>query len=119
MIAGRSVLWIVIICTSSAIFGAAMIMLLTRLFPLPRATAEALQAALAGIEQTRPRQLPGVADFFKGVVPDNVFAAATNGDVLPLVVFAMLFALALGSHLGPGAAIASSACSRRSPTPCS
>jgi Na+/H+-dicarboxylate symporter len=38
----------------------------------------------------------GVADFFKGVIPDNVFAAATNGDVLPLVVFAVLFALALG-----------------------
>ena len=40
--------------------------------------------------------MPGVADFFKGVIPENVFAAATNGDVLPLVVFAVLFALALG-----------------------
>ena len=96
IIAGRSVLWIVLICTSSAIFGAAMITLLTRLFPLPRATAEALQSALAGIEQSKT-ELPGIADFFKGVIPDNVFAAATNGDVLPLVVFSILFALALGS----------------------
>jgi proton glutamate symport protein len=96
IIAGRSVLWMVIICTASAIFGAAMIMLLTRVFPLSRATAEALQSALSGIEQPAT-QLPGVADFFKGVVPDNVFAAATNGDVLPLVVFSILFALALGS----------------------
>ena len=38
--------------------------------------------------------MPGVADFFKGIIPDNVIAAASNGDVLPLVVFAMLFALA-------------------------
>jgi Na+/H+-dicarboxylate symporter len=37
-----------------------------------------------------------VADFFKGVIPDNVFASATNGDILPLVVFSLLFALALG-----------------------
>ena len=96
VIAGRSVLWMVVICTASAIFGAAAIMLLTQLFPLPPATAAALQSALAGIEQS-PTALPGVADFFKGIVPDNVFAAATNGDVLPLVVFAILFALALGS----------------------
>ena len=96
VIAGRSVIWMVIICTSSAIFGAAMITLLTQMFPLPRETAAALQAALAGIEQSTT-SLPGIADFFKGIVPENVFAAATNGDVLPLVVFSILFALALGS----------------------
>jgi len=95
-IAGRSVLWIVIVCTASAIFGAVMIVVLTHLFPLPRGTAEGLQSALAGIEQKAAGPMPGVADFFKGVIPDNVFAAATNGDVLPLVVFAVLFALALG-----------------------
>ena len=95
-IAGRSVMWIVIVCTASAIFGAVMIVALTHLFPLPRGTAEGLQGALAGIEQKASGPLPGVADFFKGVIPDNVFAAATNGDVLPLVVFAVLFALALG-----------------------
>jgi len=95
-IAGRSVLWIVIVCTASAAFGAVMILLLTNLFPLPRGTAQGLQAALAGLEQKSSGPLPGVADFFKGVIPDNVFAAATNGDVLPLVVFALLFALALG-----------------------
>lgn len=94
-IAGRSVLWIVIICTASSVFGTLMILLLTRLFPLSRATAHGLQTALAGVEQTAAGPLPGIADFFKGVVPDNVFASAANGDVLPLVVFAVLFALAL------------------------
>jgi Na+/H+-dicarboxylate symporter len=95
-IAGRSVLWIVIICTASAIFGAVAIVALTHMFPLPRGTAEGLQGALSGIEQKAAGPMPGVADFFKGVIPDNVFAAATNGDVLPLVVFSVLFALALG-----------------------
>jgi proton glutamate symport protein len=96
-VAGRSVLWIVILCTASAIFGAVAILLLTRFFPLPRGTAGALQAALAGVEQKTAMPLPGIADFFKGIIPPNVFAAATNGDVLPLVVFSVLFALALGS----------------------
>ena len=93
-IAGRSVLWIVIICTASAIFGALAILALTAMFPLPRETAMGLQTALAGIERSSA-PVAGVADFFKGVIPDNVFAAATNGDILPLVVFSVLFALAL------------------------
>jgi proton glutamate symport protein len=95
-IAGRSVLWMVIICTISAIFGALAILLLTRIFPLSRATAAGLQSALGSIENKAPQSLPGIADFFKGVIPDNVIAAAANGDILPLVVFSVLFALALG-----------------------
>jgi len=100
-VAGRTVLWIVIICTASSAFGALMVLLLTGVFPLPRETAAGLQAALGGIEQTAPAELPGIVDFFKGVVPNNVVAAATNGDVLPLVVFAVLFALALGRIAAP------------------
>jgi Na+/H+-dicarboxylate symporter len=95
-IAGRSVLWIVIICTLSAIFGTLMILMLTHAFPLPRATAAGLQAAMSGIENKAPASLPGIAEFFKGVIPDNVVAAAANGDILPLVVFSVMFALALG-----------------------
>lgn len=94
-VAARSVLWIVIICTASALFGALAITALTSLFPLARETAGPLQAALAGLEQKSPAELAGIADFFKGVIPDNVVAAAANGDVLPLVVFALLFAFAL------------------------
>ena len=94
-IAGRSVLWIVIICTTSAIFGAVSVVLLTDMFPLSRETAQLLQVALGQVEQTASGPLPGAAEFFKGVVPSNVIAAASNGDVLPLAVFAVLFALAL------------------------
>jgi Na+/H+-dicarboxylate symporter len=92
----------VIICTVSAVFGAIMVMVLTRLFPLARATASGLQTALAGVEQTASGPLPGISDFFKGVIPDNIFASASNGDVLPLVVFSVMFALALGYISGPG-----------------
>ena len=44
-IAGRSVVWIVIICTISSVFGAVATVLLTRTFPLARGTASALQGA--------------------------------------------------------------------------
>jgi len=95
-VAARSVVWIVIICTASAIFGAIAILALVHLFPLPHSTAVGLQAALGGIENKTPASLPGIAEFFKGVIPDNVVSAAANGDILPLVVFSVLFALALG-----------------------
>jgi proton glutamate symport protein len=94
-IAATSVLWIVIVCTVSAVFGALVMLLLTHIFPLAPSTAEGLRGALAGVEQKATGPLPGVADFFKGAIPSNVFAAASNGDVLPLVIFALLFALAL------------------------
>ena len=51
-IAGRSILWFVIVCTSSAIFGAVMMSLLVRWFPLPQGAGEALQAGLAAIDQS-------------------------------------------------------------------
>lgn len=95
-IAGGTMIWIVALCTASAVFGALAILLLTHLFPLARETAAGLQGALAGIESKAPTSLPGIAEFFKGVIPSNVFAAASNGDILPLVVFSTLFALALG-----------------------
>jgi proton glutamate symport protein len=99
-IAGRSVTWIVIVCTSSAIFGTMMMLLLTNVFPLPQTAAEALRAGLAGITPgAAAGPMPGVADFFREIVPDNVIAAASNGEVLPLVVFSLLFALA-ASRIG-------------------
>ena len=94
-IAGKAVLWIVIICTGSAVFGALAVLLLTHLFPLSRHTAGLLQAALGSVEQKTSGPLPGAAEFFKGIVPPNAIAAATNGDILPLTVFTLLFALAL------------------------
>ena len=94
-VAGRSVLWIVLICTVSAVFGALSTLLLTHAFPLSRETAQLLQGALGHVEQQTSAPLPGAAEFFKGMVPSNVIAAASNGDVLPLTVFAVLFALAL------------------------
>ena len=95
-VAGRTVLWIVIICTASAILGMALMQLLVSLFPLSGSAAAALQAAVAGVAATAEgAPVAGASDILGGIIPDNVVAAASNGDILPLVVFSLLFALAL------------------------
>lgn len=95
-IAARSILWFVIICTLSAIFGAVMMTVMTQAFPLPAEAGQALKAGLAAIDNsTASAPIPNVADFFRNIVPSNVIAAASNGDVLPLVIFTVLFALAV------------------------
>lgn len=95
-IAGRSVMWFVIVCTGSAIFGALTMPLLIDLFPLPDSSIQALQAGLAALDPGAvTAAAPTVADFFRGIIPSNVVAAASNGDVLQLVVFTLVFALAI------------------------
>lgn len=42
-------------------------------------------------------ELPGIVDFFTGLIPRNPFAAAADGRLLPLLVFAVLFGAAAGT----------------------
>lgn len=94
-IATHSVLWIVAVCTASAIFGVVAMQVLVGLFPLPQSAAEALRAGLAGVDSAAlSAPIPGIGDFFRGIVPANVIASAGEGEILPLVVFALLFGLA-------------------------
>jgi Na+/H+-dicarboxylate symporter len=55
-----------------------------------------MQAGLASINPSAAAAVvPKAEDFVRNIVPSNVIAAAANGDVLPLVVFTLLFALAV------------------------
>jgi Na+/H+-dicarboxylate symporter len=95
-VAGRTVLWIVTICTASAILGMLLMQLLVGIFPLSGGAATALQSAVAAVAPTAEgAPVAGASDIFGGIIPDNVVAAAANGEILPLVVFSLLFALAL------------------------
>jgi hypothetical protein len=42
-------------------------------------------------------ELPGLVDFVLGLIPDNPFAAASSGQLLPLIVFTALFGAAAGT----------------------
>jgi proton glutamate symport protein len=48
---------------------------------------------------TSTKTLP---EFFLGLVPDNIFASMADGDVLPVIFFALLFGLFLTKLKGPG-----------------
>jgi len=95
-IATVSVAYFLIIFLASAILGAFFTPVLTSIFPLPANAADAMQAGLASIDTSAASAaVPSAEDFVRNIVPPNVIAAASNGDVLPLVVFTLLFALAV------------------------
>lgn len=93
-IAGRAVLWLVILSTVSAIIGMVLSLLLVRLIPVSAETATALRtnAALQGPPPSGAGE--SVGSFFHALIPQNVFSAAVNSDILALVVATLLFGLA-------------------------
>ena len=99
-IAAVSVAFFLGIFLCSATLGAFLTPVLTGLFPLPPSAAEAMQAGLAAIDPSATAAvLPKAQDFVRNIIPSNVIAAASNGDILPLVLFTLLFALAV-SQIG-------------------
>lgn len=94
--ARRSLIWFVIILSSSAVFGALVTPLLLEVFPLPQAAAEALRAGLASVDASATEgAVPGAADLVRSFVPSNVVTAAAEGAILGLVTFSLLFAFAV------------------------
>ena len=58
--------------------------------------AASFRAQVAGAAPTPPRPRPvTVTDWLVGLIPANVFAAAANGEVLPILVFTVFFGLAV------------------------
>ncbi|GAA4012178.1 C4-dicarboxylate transporter DctA [Sphingomonas swuensis] len=95
-LAAKAVVWFVAFYIFSALFGAFMTPALLALWPLPPEAAQALQAGLAGVDQSVTKgAVPTVADFFKSIIPPNPIAAAANDQILPLVFFTAIFAFAL------------------------
>lgn len=52
--------------------------------PIPAAVTEAASSAA-----------PGFGEWIAGIVPSNIFTAAVGGEILPLLLFTVLFALAV------------------------
>lgn len=62
---------------------------------LPLASDAAAQAM--GTGTTAAPELPGIVDFLLNLIPENPFAAAVDGTLLPLIVFTVLVAGATGA----------------------
>ena len=56
-----------------------------RLFPV---------SPLPSPEEAAAPEIPGLVDFIVGLVPENPFQAASDGSLLPILVFTVLFAAA-------------------------
>ena len=98
-IAARSVAWFAVVYAVSAISGVALMALLLNYFALPQSAAAALSAGMAAIDPAAvAASVPEATDFFRSIIPANVIAAASEGNVMQLVVFTALFATAASTH---------------------
>ena len=93
-LATRALILFACLLLASSIIAALLTPALLNFFPLPDESAARLGTALAGT--AAPGAAPTFADFIKGLVPNNpVAAASSNGGVLPLIVFVLVFAFAM------------------------
>jgi proton glutamate symport protein len=95
---GRSVLLFLILVLFSCVFAAAIAYPLLAYVKIDPGVAGSLRAGAQASGQaaaTTARQLPGVAQWIVDLVPVNVFKAAGDGAMLPLIVFSVAFGLAL------------------------
>ncbi|AUW56721.1 sodium:dicarboxylate symporter [Sphingobium sp. SCG-1] len=90
----RSVLLFVTLLWLVTLIAAFLVPALLRLWPLPAEAAAALNAALGQTTQA-VGAAPGLADFLKSIIPTNPIAAAADDAMLPLILFATLFAIAV------------------------
>jgi Na+/H+-dicarboxylate symporter len=89
-LARRAVGLFVVLLLAAGFMSALLVPTLLELFPVPAKAVAALSGGAAD-----PGKVPGVADILDAMMPQNIFAAAAGGAMLPVVIFASLFALAL------------------------
>jgi Na+/H+-dicarboxylate symporter len=89
-LARRAVGLFVVVLLAAGTMSALLVPALLAMFPVPEKAVAALSGGPADAGK-----VPGVADILNAMMPENIFAAAAGGAMLPVVIFASLFALAL------------------------
>ena len=92
-LAGRALLFFIVLLWISSALGAALTPLFLKVWPIATGSADALKSAV--VAAPAAAAVPGFADFIRSIVPTNPIAAAANDAILPLIVFTTLFAFAL------------------------
>lgn len=90
-VARRALIVFVALLALSALLSALIVPLLFAMLPAPGA---ALDAARAALNAGPTPVVPPFSDALRGIIPVNVVAAAVEGAIMPLVVFALLFGVA-------------------------
>jgi Na+/H+-dicarboxylate symporter len=90
-VGGRAAVWFVLLVAGCSVFTAVAAPSLMALAPIDS------DAFVALSESTPPTgvELPPFRDWIVGLLPSNPVAAAAHGAMLPLIVFSVIFALAV------------------------
>lgn len=99
-LAARTIAGALALLTIDAVAAALATPLILSAAPIPTGAAAALRAALAGVPV--PAKAPPVGELFAAIIPTNVFAAASGGALLSLIVFTLVFAFALSRIAADG-----------------
>lgn len=93
-ITARSILLFAILLPAGAALGALVTLPLLALWPIPQEAAAALVAAAPAADAV-PVAATGPFEFVRAFIAPNVFAAAADGAMLALAVFALIFGFAV------------------------
>ncbi len=104
-IAGWSIGFFLTVLWGGAIMAAVVTPLLLQSFPIPAEAAAALTGSLTQSADTGT--VPSIADIIKQMVPTNPIFAAANDAFLPMIVFVVIFALAITRLAEPQRALLS------------
>ncbi len=91
-VAATSLALFAAILTIGTVFAAFAMPALLDAFPIPAAAAEALRQ---GLTAEQAGEVPSIAEFFKSMIPSNIFAAAAETAMIAIIVFFSLLALAI------------------------
>ncbi len=98
---GRGIVVFVILLIASGVVGAVVATpMLAHITPDPAAIAR-LQASAAASGQPTTGSVQSPSEWLIALVPANVFRAAADGAMLPLIIFSLAFGLALVSVAEP------------------
>jgi proton glutamate symport protein len=95
---GRALALFVVFVAVATVFGAALAHPLLARLRIEPAVASGLRASASSASQAATesaRHLPSVSEWITDLVPVNAFKAASDGAILPLIVFALCLGLAL------------------------
>lgn len=92
-IAMRALVLFVVLLTFAALLGMVLTPAVLAAWPVSAAAAEAFRAGATQGTAAIP-QLPPMRDWIVNIVPANPFKSAADGELLPLVVFALLIGFA-------------------------
>lgn len=95
-IGGRAVAIFLALLLAAAVFALVAARPLLGLLSIDPSAAAALRDAAAGSLTASP-EVPSLVEWLVGLIPSNPVEAAVRGDMLPLIVFTVVFAAALAT----------------------